>query len=137
MGSSIGAGRTRAIIWALFGLVLLVGIIDGGSIALARMQVGDDAQESARFSAQSILNQPINQRTAEIAYDAAVSALPNDRESIIRNNGNDKEAFRVADDGAVTLTVTREAPTLVFKYIPHLKDLTSVKATYTQLKIGF
>lgn len=137
MGSTIGAGRTRAVLWGLFGVVLLIAIIDGASITLARLQVGDDAQAAARQGAQSILNQPINQETAEVAYAAAVEALPNDDERIIRNEGTPAEAFQVGDDGSVTLTVTREAPTLVVKYLPTLSDLTTVTSTYKQLKIGF
>ena len=137
MASSIGAGRARMVLWTLFAAALFVAVIDGGSVALARMQVSDDAQGAAREAAQAVAGQPINPTTAQVAYDAGLMALPNDRERIVKNGPGDAQDFRVGADGSVTLTVTREAPTLVFKHLPPLRDWTHASSTYTQTKIGF
>lgn len=132
MASSIGAGRTRMVLWVVFAVLVLLVVIDGGSISLARMQVGDDAQQAARAGANAIVGQPVNNATAEVAYGAAVQGLTDSHDSIEQG-----KAFIVGGDGSVTLTVVRTAPTLLAKYLPPLKGLTQVHATYTQEKIGY
>lgn len=137
MASSVGAGRTRAVLWGLAGLVLLVFLIDAGSCTIARIQVEDDAKASGRFAAQSITGQQVNQQTAVVAYNAAQTALPNNKETIIQNGPGDRQDFRVDADGSVTLTVQRPAPTLVFRFLPKLKSYTVATSTFTQPKLGF
>lgn len=136
MTSTVGAGRTRALLWALAGLILLIALIDGASVTIARIQIDEDAKTSARFATQQIHDAPVNQETARVAYAAAVSALPNDAETIIVDAPGDTEDFRVHADGAVTLTVTRTAPTLVFQHLPKLRNLTVVTVTHTAPKFG-
>lgn len=136
MTSSVGAGRTRALLWALAGLVLLIALIDGASVMIARLQIDEDAKTAGRYATQQIHDAPVNQETARVAYAAATSALPSDAETILVNEAGDAEDFRVNADGSITLTVTRTAPTLAFQYLPKLKDLTVAKVTYTAPKFG-
>lgn len=136
MASSIGAGRTRALLWAVAALAFLAVLVDAGSCTIARMQVDEDAKTAARHAVQQIAGSPVNQETALIAYSAATSALPNKNETIITNGPGDKEDFRLGADGSITMTVTRSAPTVVFKYLPKLKDFTIAKSTHTQAPLG-
>lgn len=134
--STVGNTRTRALLWAMFGLILLVVIIDGGSCAIARVQIDEDAKTSARFAAQQIAGEKVSPTTAMAAYNAAVSALPNDAETIITNAPGESEDFRLNEDLSITMTVTREAPTLVFQHLPFFKDFTLAKVTHTQTQLG-
>lgn len=136
MASSVGAGRTRTVLWTLFALGVLVFALDGGSCAIARMQVDGDAKTAGRFAVQQIQGMPVNQETAKIAYQSAVEALPNKKMTVAQQLPGEDRDFRVHADGAITMTVQREAPTLVFKYLPKLKDLTSAEVTYTQQPLG-
>jgi hypothetical protein len=139
MAASIGFGRTRTVLWALFALVAIVFIIDGGSCTIARMQVDEDAKTAARHAVQQIGDSPINQQTAIVAYNSATEALPNPKERILTAGPGVSEAerFRVGEDGTITMTVVRPAPTLLFKYLPKLRDFTEAKVTYTQQPLGF
>lgn len=134
--STIGNSRTRAALWAAAAIVVVVGLIDAGSCVIARIQLDEDAKMSARYAVQQISGLEVSQATAEVAYNAATEALPNDRESIVVNGPGDGEDFRLNADKSITMTVTREAPTLVFKFIPGLKDFTEPKVTYTQAQLG-
>ena len=137
MSSSVGAGRTRTAAWLLFAAVVLILIVDGGSCALARVQVDDLAKSSGRFAVQSITGQPINQATAEVAYSAAVSALPTKTETfVVRNAKGEDQDFRVNADGSITMTVQRTAPTLVFRWVPVLNQYPVASVTFTQLPLG-
>lgn len=137
MASSVGAGRIRTVAWSLFAVAALAALVDSGSCAIARIQVDDDAKMAGRNAAQSVSGQPINAATAEIAFAAAKAALPNKAETVVRDSKTDAHDFRVGADGAVTLTVQRDAPTLVFKYLPRLEDFTTASVTHTQPPIGF
>ena len=136
MASSVGAGRTRTALWALAGLLLAVFMIDTGSCAIARVQLDEDAKTAARFAVQQIAGEPVNQETAVIAYQAAVAALPNDREAVVGNGPGNEEDFRVALNGTITMTVTRTAPTLLFRFVPTLNDFTVAKITRVQPQLG-
>lgn len=137
MASSVGAGRTRTVAWVVFAVATIALLIDSGSCALARIQVDDDAKMAARIAAQAIAGQPVNQTTAEAAYVAAKSGLPNKVETVVRDSLTDTQDFRVGSDGSVTLTVQRPAPTLLFKHLPRLKDYTTASVTVTQNPIGY
>lgn len=136
MAATVGASRIRTAAWAVFALVAVGAVVDGGSCSLARVQVDDSAKTAARVAAQSIESQPINQATAEAAYTAADSALPSEDESIVRDGPGSEQDFRLGPDGSITLTVQRTAPTLVFKYVPGLKDFTTASVTVTQQPLG-
>lgn len=136
MAASVGASRARTVAWAVFGLVAVGALVDGGSCSLARVQVDDDAKSAARVAVQAIESQPINTATAEAAYAAADAALPSEAESIVKHGPDSAQAFRLGPDGSVTLTVQRTAPTLFFKYLPVLEDFTVASVTVTQQPLG-
>lgn len=138
MASSVGAGRTRTVAWVVFAVAIIALLIDSGSCAIARIQVDDDAKMAAREAAQAVVGLPVNATTAEAAYTAAKSTLPNTAESIVRDSAtNDAHDFRLGSDSSVTLTVQRPAPTLLFKHLPRLKDYTTASVTVTQNPIGY
>jgi predicted extracellular nuclease len=134
--STIGHSHLRRLLWLLAGLVFTVTLIDLGSVTIARLQVDEDAKSAARFAVQQIQGEPITQATAQVAYNAAALALPNDTEAVVIDAPGTDQDFRLNADGSITLTVTRRAPTLAFGYLPYLKELPNVAVTYTQQKLG-
>lgn len=136
MAATVGSRRVRTVLWAVFGLALAGGLIDAGSCSLARVQVDDDARAAARVAVQAVSGQPVNQATALAAYEAATSALPSDAETVVTDAPGEAQDFRLAQNGAVTLTVQRTAPTLFFKYLPVLEDYTVASVTVTQQPLG-
>lgn len=139
MAASVGFGRTRTVLWSLFAILAVVFIVDGGSCTVARMQVDEDAKTAGRYAVQQIGDSPINQQTALVAYNAATEALPNPRERILTAGSgvSESERFRVGEDGSITMTVVRPAPTLLFKHLPKLRDFTEATVTYTQQPLGY
>lgn len=137
MAASVGAARTRTVAWVVFGLAAVGALVDAGSCSLARIQVDDSAKSAARVAVQTVSGQPVNQSTAEAAYAAADAALPSEEESVVRDGPGSERDFRLSDNGAITLTVQRTAPTLFFQHIPALKDYTVASSTVTQQPLGF
>ena len=109
----------------LMGAALVIAAMDGGSIALTHAWVPDDARDVGFAAAESVRGLPSTQQSAVVAYDAAT------RRGAVAALHIDRQGFTVYPDGKVTLTVTRTAPTLVFKHLPVLRDLTVVTATTT------
>jgi len=100
----------------------LIGVLafDVISLAVTRLSVTDDANGAAVAAVHSY------QETGNVdrAYEAALAAV---REL----NANDTIApgtFNVSPDGRVTLTVQREAVTVVARYIPSVKDQLVMRA---------
>lgn len=94
--------------------VLLAG--DLGSVALVRLAAEDDAGEAARAGMSAIQFGPtVTPQTAEMAYRSASEVAELHRLTI------DQQSFTIYADGAVKLTATRTAPTLVFKHLPGLR----------------
>lgn len=137
MAASVGAARTRTVAWVVFGLAAVGALVDAGSCSLARIQVDDSAKSAARVAVQTVNGQPVNQSTAEAAYAAADAALPSEEESVVRDGPGSEQDFRLSDNGAITLTVQRTAPTLFFQHIPALRDYTVASSTVTQQPLGF
>ena len=123
---AIGIPITRAALaWFVMAALLIVTLIDGCSVAIVRAAVPDGARDAGNAAVQAVEGLPGTQQSAVVAYDAAT----------LRGSAAalhvDRKGFTVYPDGKVTLTVTRTAPTLVFKHLPVLRDLTVVTATTT------
>lgn len=104
----------------------IVAAADFGSIALVRLSVPDDASEAGRAGASAIqFTDEATPRQAQFAYDSASSVASLHGQEI------DRQSFTIYKDGAVKLTVSETAPTVLFKYIPGLRNLTYFEMTKT------
>lgn len=104
-------------------LLVLVGA-DLASVALVKMTVPDDAGEAARAGVTAIDSRDTaTPQTAETAYGAANYVAD------LHSMTIEPDTFTVWADGAVELTAHRKAPTMLFKHLPGLKDLTETTAT--------
>ena len=114
-----------AIAWFVGMAVLIIALLDGGSLAITRASVTDDARDAGYAAAEAVEGLPGTQQAALIAYEAAT------RRGTAAALHIERRGFTVYPDGKVTLTVTRTAPTLVIKHVPVLRDLAVVTATIT------
>ncbi len=109
--------------------VPIVAVADLGSIVVVQMTVPDDAAEAGRAGVQAIgynlRTSAATPQNAEIAYAAAVSVAELHRQEV------DPQTFTVFEDGSLKLTVRRTAPTVLFKRLPGLRNLTSSETTMT------
>lgn len=80
------------------------------SLAVARFSAEDDATEAARTAALTYRDS----RSPQLAYEAALVAVAEDRAAI------DPTTFLVATDGTVTLTLRTEATTLLAHRVERL-----------------
>lgn len=118
-------GRRALTLLALIALPVVVAA-DLGSVALVKVSIEDDAGEAARAGMTVIqFTQKATPEGAEAAYQAASTVADLHRLSI------DKDSFTIYADGAVKLTATRDAPTLLFKHFPGLRDVTDSTVTVT------
>lgn len=101
----------------------VLGVIgfDAISLGAAQFQAEDHAQTAARAAAESYRADKDVQR----AYDAALAEVAEDGDTL------DAEAFTVGTDGAVTLRLRREVPTLLVDRIPPVRDWATVTRTVT------
>ena len=111
--------------WLISMCIMSVLLLDGGSLVIARASVPDDARDAGYAAARALEGLPGTQQAARVAYEAAT------RRGTSAALHIERKGFTVYPDGKVTLTVTRTAPTLVFRHLPVLRDLTVVTATTT------
>lgn len=118
-------GRKLLVALPLIGLpIVLAG--DLASVALVKLAVQDDAGEAARAAMAAIqFDRAATPQHAEIAFNAASDVADLHRLTL------DRESFTIYADGAVMLTATRKAPSLLFKHVPGLRDLTVSTETVT------
>lgn len=111
-------------------IALPVAIVaDLGSVTVVQLSVPDDAQEAGRAGTQAIAFK-VNPTAAtpenvQAAFTAASTVASLHRQVV------DPETFTVFKDGSVQLTVSKTAPTVLFKHIPWLRDLAVSKSTTT------
>lgn len=105
---------------AVLAVIGLIGF-DAFSLGVNRFQAEDHAQTAARVAVESWAAD----KNLQKAYDAALAAVAADGDTL------DAEAFTVAPDGAVTLRLRRDVPTLLVAKVPQLQDLTVVTRTVT------
>jgi len=106
----------------------VVGLVGFDAVALGatRFQAEDHAQTAARAAVASWSADKDLQK----AYDAALAEVAADGDTL------DAEAFSVAPDGAVTLRLRREVPTLLIEKVPQLHSWTEVTRTVTGRPAG-
>jgi hypothetical protein len=100
------------------GVVGVVGL-DAFACVGARFGVQDSADRAGRAAATSWQST----RTLQSAYDAALA------QAVVSGDTIDTASFAASVDGAVTLTLHREATTLVLHRIPPLRQLREASAT--------
>lgn len=105
-------------------LVIVLSVIgvlclDGFAWTSARVGAQDSAERAGRAAVSAWQQTPDLQR----AYDAALAEVAESSDVI------DAPSFTAAPDGAVTLTLHRDASTLVLHRIPPLRHLTQLTAT--------
>ena len=102
-------------------VVLAVAAVDAGSIVLARVRVADLAQDAASAASDRFASTDSRRE----AVRAALAAIA-DRDESAR-----MRSLTISSDGAVTVTVSDEAWTLVAGRLGFLDDLTTASATQT------
>ena len=101
--------------------VLGVVLFDGVALVQAQFTTSDAASTAARAAAGQYKATPDVQK----AYDAAYAAVAESGDTVGTTD------FRVAPDGSVTLSVTREARTLLLQKVGPLRRFASVTSTGT------
>jgi Flp pilus assembly protein TadG len=109
----------------LASVVLVLTVIDGGSVFMTRVSVPDAAKNAGYAAARAAENQPMTRRTVLVAYNAA----RDDGEK--RNLKIKTRNFTLYPDGKVKLTASRTARTLVLRRIPSWSHWADVSATVT------
>ena len=109
----------------LASVVLVLTVIDGGSIFLTRMSVPDAAKNAGYAAAAAAEGQPTTRRTVLVAYNAARDDCQ--KRNLKIKTGN----FTLYPDGKVKLTASRTASTLVLRRIPSWSHWADVSATVT------
>lgn len=94
---------------------------DAMSLAVARVQAEDSAQQAVRAASVSYSTT----KDLQAAYDAAIAKVSPAGDTI------DPEGFSITPEGAVTLSLRREAPTLLVEKIPPLRKYTVATRTVT------
>lgn len=118
-------GRRLLTALPLVALPVMIAI-DLASVALVQLSVPDDAGEAARAGMAAVqFERSATPQQAQIAFNAASQVADLHRMNL------DRESFTVYADGAVTLTASKKAPSLLFKHLPRLKDLTTSTETVT------
>lgn len=116
-------------------LLPLAAVADLGSVVVVRMTVPDDAAEAGRAGVQaigsSVRTSAATPQNAQAAYEAAASVAKLHRQEV------DPTTFTVYKDGSVRLTVTRTAPTVLFKRLPGLRALTSTETSTTVAPVRY
>jgi hypothetical protein len=94
----------------------LIGVIafDVISLGVTSLSVTDDAQAAARSAASAYAET----KNVDRAYEAAADTLAKQNANDVVSAGT----FAVSPEGRVSLTVEREAVTIVARYIPSIKD---------------
>jgi Flp pilus assembly protein TadG len=121
----------RGLVWMLASVVLLLTVIDGGSIFLTRMSLPDAARDAGYAAATAADGQPTTRRTALVAYNAAREEGEKRGLRIRTKN------FTLYPDGKVKLTATRTAGTFILHRFPSLSHLADVRATVTVSTLPF
>lgn len=102
-------------------VLAVLGVLgfDAISLGAARFQAEDHAQLAARAAAETYRSG----EDLQAAYDAAVSEVLEHGDTI------DPQTFTVAEDGTVTLTLLRVAPTMLLEKIGPAKDWARMTST--------
>ena len=99
----------------------VLGVLGLDGFAWASARVG--AQDSAERAGRAAVSTWEQSKNLQSAYDAALAEVMASGDTI------DTQTFSAAPDGAVTLTLHRDASTLVLHRIAPLRHLTELTAT--------
>ena len=124
-GFRISPPPLRTLGWLLVAAVLVVVLVDAGSVALTRASVPHGVRDAGRAAAATVPDPPLTPDAAATAL-AAARAQARPRGLTIRRKG-----FTIYPDGRVTLTGSRRAPTLLLCHVDALRRLAEVSATET------
>lgn len=118
-------GRRLLTVLPLIALPIVLAV-DLASVALVHLSVPDNAGEAARAGMSAVqFERSATPQQAQIAFNAASQVAD------LHGLTLDRDSFTIYADGAVMLTVSKQAPTLLFKHLPGLKDLTISAETVT------
>lgn len=124
MGGHIGPLVRRAVFAVLAGAIVL-GALDGGSVALTRLQLPEDIKQAGYAATEVSGRNQTNRQTAVAAWKAA------DKDAGEHGVAIESKDFTIYPDGRVTLTGTKTAPTLLLHRVAALEHLTRVTSTET------
>jgi hypothetical protein len=122
MGGQFGRIAKRAVL-LLVAAVIVLGALDGGSVALTQLQLPDDVKTAGYAAAQ--VSGPTDRQTAVAAWKAAEQAAELKGFTVPSRN------FTIYPDGRVQLTGSREAPTFLLHRVRALQHLALVTSTQT------
>lgn len=128
--------RAKVLVTLVLLTVIGVAGFDFASVAITSAKLNDHAAKAGYAAVRVTNGKEIDRNVAEAAYAAAAATITDPNEFIARTGRSSSEAFSVAPDGAVTLTVVKQARTLVLGRISYFDDLTRVTETYTQAFLG-
>jgi hypothetical protein len=111
-----GTLGSRLVRWAVVLAVVLVVVVDAGSVFMTRISLSDDGREAGREAARAVSGLPLNAATAVTGYDAAEEVTGFKDGVSVRQSD-----FEVLPGGGVALTVMRTAPSLVLGRVPWLE----------------
>jgi hypothetical protein len=103
-----GTLGSRLVRWVVVAAVVLVVVLDAGSVVMTRMSLSDDGREAGRAAARAVSGLPLTAVTAVTAFEAAAEVAAQKDGVSVRESG-----FEVLSGGGVALTVVRTAPSLV------------------------
>jgi hypothetical protein len=114
----------RALLLVVAAMLALSGI-DGGSIYLTRLQLPDDVEAAGYAATEVSVKGQVNRQTAVAAWRAA------EDEAQTQGFAVEAKDFTIYPDGRVTLTGTKNAPTLLLHRVHALRHLLRVTDTET------
>lgn len=109
----------------LLAAVVLVAMIDGGSVMMTRLKTPDQVQAAGRAAAAAVEDRPVDQQAARTAFEVASQQARPAGLTV------EEESFTLYPDGRVSLVGTRTAPTLVLERIDALRHLAEVTSSAT------
>jgi hypothetical protein len=111
-----GTLGSRLVRWAVVLAVVLVTVLDAGSVLMTRMSLSDDGREAGRAAGRAVSGLPLTSTTAVTAFEAA-EEVTDFKEGVSLRQSD----FRVLPGGGVALTVVRSAPSLVLQRVSWLE----------------
>lgn len=126
MTSRLAGDRGAVVLGWLTRLVIVLSVlgvigIDAIALASARVSAEDHAHTAARAAVQAVRDGKDLQR----AYDAALGEVVGHGDTI------DAPTFTAAPDGSVTLTLRRQASTVLVDRVGPLRGWTMISSTVT------
>jgi hypothetical protein len=113
------------------GVAFVLGALDGGSVALTRLQLPDDVKTAGYAAAEVSSPGPTDRQTAVAAWKAAEQAAEKNGFTVPSHD------FTIYPDGRVQLTGSREAPTFLLHRVRALQHLALVTSTQTVKALPF